>query len=85
MAMETITTRAEIDSNGMLRLELSTGLTPGLADVVIVVHSTTSSANAPTPSLSGRFAAFAPRDFDPVEEVRQIRTQTTREAREIPE
>lgn len=81
--MDTITTRAEIDSNGMLRLELPTGLAPGPADVVIVVQPAASRPAGPTPSLLGKYAAFAPRDFDPIEEVRELRRRTTREAQEI--
>ena len=69
--METIMTKAEIDSTGTLRLELPTGLTPGPADVVIVVHSTATRPNVSAPSLSGKYAAFSPRDFDPVEAVRR--------------
>ncbi len=83
--METITTKAEIDSDGMLRLELPTGLTPGPADVVLVVHSTSSRPAGPAPTLSGKYAAFAPRDFDPIDEVREIRRQTAQEAVEVPE
>jgi hypothetical protein len=85
MAMETITTKAEIDSNGVLRLELPTGLTPGPADVVLVVQSAAARPAGPAPSLSGKYAAFAPRGFDPIEEVRQIRRQTTQESLEVPE
>ena len=76
--METITTKAEIDSDGMLRLELPTGLTPGPADVVLVVQSTASRPAGPAPSLSGKYAASALRGFDPIEEAREIRRRTAR-------
>lgn len=83
--METITTKVEIDANGMLRLELPTGLTPGPADVVLVVQSTAPRPDGPAPSLSGKYAAFAPQGFDPIEEVRAIRRRATQEAQEVPE
>lgn len=83
--METITTRAQIDSDGMLRLELPTGLSPGPADVVLVVNQAATPITGSPTSLSGRFAAFAPRVIDPVEEIREIRRRTNREAQELPE
>ncbi len=83
--METITTRAQIDSGGMLRLELSTGLLPGPADVVLVVNRAAKPTTGSATSLSGKFAAFAPRAIDLVEEVREIRRRTNREAQGLPE
>jgi hypothetical protein len=78
--METITTRAEIDANGMLRLELPTGLMPGPADVVLVVHSTAERLAGAPPSLSGKYAASSPHRLDPIDEVREIRRRTTHES-----
>lgn len=83
--METITTRAEIDSNGMLRLELPTGLMPGPADVVLVVRSTADRPAGAAPSLSGKYAASSPRGLDPIDEVREIRRRTTHESLGLPE
>lgn len=83
--METITTKAEIDSNGILRLELPTGLMPGPADVVLVVHSTAERPTRPVPSLSGKYAASSPRGLDPINEVREIRRQATQETLGVPE
>ena len=83
--METITTKVQIDSNGVLRLELPTGLSPGPVDVVLVVNRAEKPTTGSATSLSGRFAAFASRDIDPIEEVREIRRRTNREAQELPE
>lgn len=73
--MESITTRAEIDSHEMLRLELPTSLAPGPADVVLVVQSTAERPTRPAHRLSGKYAASSPRGLDPIKEVREIRRQ----------
>lgn len=83
--MKTITTKTEIASDGTLRLELPTGLSPGPADVVIVVSPTAPVSAAPVRSLSGKYARAASPDFDAVAEVREIRRRATQEAQDVPE
>jgi hypothetical protein len=78
--MKAITTQTEIASDGTLRLELATGLAPGTAEVVIVVHPTSPRPATPGQSLSGKYARFARADFDVVAEVREVRRRATQEA-----
>jgi hypothetical protein len=82
--MKTITTQAQIASDGKLLLELPTGLPPGPAEVVIV-HPTPAGPATSGPSLLGKYAAFARPDVDAVAEVREIRRRATEEAQETPE
>jgi len=85
VTMKTITTRTEIASDGTLRLELPTGLSPGPADVVIVVNPTPPLSAEPVRSLSGKYAAAALPGFDALTEVREIRRRATEVARDVPE
>jgi hypothetical protein len=85
MKMKTIATQAEIASDGTLHLDLPTGLPPGPADVVVIVHPAPAVPGASTPSLLGKYAKFARPDFDAVAEVREIRRRATEEAQEVPE
>jgi len=83
--MKTITTKTEIAADGTLRLELPTGLSPGPADVVIVVNPTPPLGAAPVRSLSGKYATAALPDLDAVAEVREIRRRAAHEAQETPD
>jgi hypothetical protein len=83
--MRTITTQAEIASDGTLRLELPTGMSPGPAEVVIVLHRTSPRPPVPGQGLSGKYATAALPELDAVAEVRELRRRTTREAQEIPQ
>jgi len=78
--MKTITIQAEIAPDGKLSLELPTGLPPGPAEVVVVVHPTPAGLAASGPNLLGKDAEFAQPDFDAVAEVREIRRRAVREA-----
>jgi hypothetical protein len=83
--MKTITTHSEIAADGTLRLELPTGLSPGPAEVVIVVQPTSPRPAPPGQSLSGKYARFSRADVDALAEAREIRRGATQEAQEIPE
>jgi len=78
--MKAITIQAEIAPDGKLSLELPTGLPPGPAEVVVVVHPTPAGPTASAPSVLGKDAEFAQPDFDAVGEVREIRRRAVREA-----
>jgi hypothetical protein len=80
ITMKTMTFTAQIAADGKLRLELPTGLPPGPADVVVVVHPKPSSQLPRAQSLVGLFAAPDPPGFDAVAEVREIRRRATQEA-----
>ncbi len=70
--MKAITTQGVIADDGVLRLELSTGLSPGPAEIVVVVQQPAPSSPCRT-SLSGKYARFVQSEVDAVAEVREIR------------
>jgi hypothetical protein len=78
--MKAITIQAAIAPDGKLLLELPTGLPPGPAEVVVVVHPTPAGPAACGPSVVGKHAEFAQPDFDAVAEVREVRRRAVREA-----
>jgi hypothetical protein len=83
--MKTITTQAEIAADGTLRLELATDLSPGPAELVIVVQPTAPRQTPAGRRLSGKYARFSRTELDAVAEVREIRRQATQDAQELPE
>jgi hypothetical protein len=84
-SMKTITTKTEIASDGMLHLELATGLSPGPADVVIVLQQSSTSPGSSAPSLSGKYAASRRTNLEAVADVREIRRGVSQDAGDVPE
>ena len=83
--MKTITTQSEIADDGTLRLEVPTGLTPGPAEVVIVVQPAPAGVESHAKSLSGKYARFSRVDIDAIAEVRAIRHRAGQPGQEMPE
>ena len=83
--MKTMTAQAEIAADGKLRLELSTDLPPGPAEVIVVVQPKPSIPGGNYPGLGGRLAGKMPANLDVIEEIRQIRLRATKEAQELPQ
>jgi len=78
--MKTIKIQAEIAPDGKLLLELPTGLPPGPAEVVVVVHPTPAGPAASGPSPLGELAEFAQPDFGAAAEVHETLRRAVRAA-----
>lgn len=83
--MKTIATQTQISADGILRLELSTNLPPGPAEVIVVVQSSAQKQRGSTPSVSGLFASESDAENDVIREIRQLRRETTEASWELAE
>ena len=83
--MKTITMQTQIATDGKVRIELSTDLPPGPAEVVIILQPSEPSPASTAASLSGRFPVDATTENKVVDYIRQLRRETTESSWELTE
>ena len=83
--MTTITVQTQIAAGGKLCFDLSTGLPPGPAEVVVIVQPSEPPPARPGASLSGRLPVATMGADEAIDAIRQLRRETTEASWELTE